>query len=119
MHSRETVVYVRRRYQRGDQRSEYYYKRELLTSDSYRNLDSLYWSAERPITRQTYERAAQDGYHCEAFTIYMPPIELIELSERRERRERNRADEVGDGHPKRRATVVGLLRRRLRKSMGM
>ncbi|WP_174520719.1 hypothetical protein [Alicyclobacillus shizuokensis] len=116
MHSRETVWYICRRYMRGDKATERYYKRELLTSDSYRNLDSLYWSTERPITRRTWRKAQCEGYKCDTYTVYLPPLEVIPFPEG--------GDQSGYGRTAPQARrgggqVVGLLRHRLRRSMGV
>jgi len=119
MHSRETVWYIRRRYSRGAQTYDYYYKRELLTTDTYRNLDSVYWSTERPITKRTFDKAARDGYKCDTYVIHLPPIELIQLPERRESRVRSRANEDDRIPARHHGQVIRLLRHRLHKSMGL
>jgi len=114
MHSRETVWYIRRRYARGDQTYDYYYKRELLTTDTYRNLDSVYWSTERPITKRTFDKVERDGYKCDTYTIHLPPIELIQLPERRALGEQTKLRGRSSGY---RREPVSLLRVRMRKSM--
>ncbi|MCL6446017.1 MAG: hypothetical protein K6T83_21670 [Alicyclobacillus sp.] len=119
MHSKETVWYICRRTVRGDQVYERYYKRELLTTDSYRNLDSLYWSDERPITRRTWKKAQREGYKCDTYTLYLPPVELIQFPfggvSHEGTGESGNPPQTGRGPGK----VVRLLRYRLSKSLGL
>lgn len=119
VHNRQTVWYIRRRYVRGDATYDYHYKRELLTTDTYRNLDSVYWSSDKPITKRTFERAQRDGYKCDTYCVYLPPVELIDLEARRELHGRNRTDTRERGAAERHGQVIRLLQLRLSKSMGV
>ncbi|GAF66309.1 hypothetical protein BTS2_3209 [Bacillus sp. TS-2] len=53
MHSKQTVTYICETYLSGNQ---YYYKKEMITFDCWQNLQSLGWSAPRPISKKTFEK---------------------------------------------------------------
>lgn len=59
MHSRQTVIYICEEYPSGNR---YYYKKELITHDSWMNPKSLEWSAPRPISEKTFIERARAGY---------------------------------------------------------
>lgn len=116
MHSKATVWYICEEYVNAGRK--FYWKRELLTTDSYRNLDSVYWSDRRPITRRTFERAQREGYKCDLVRIYHPPGDII-LLEGRGRGGRDGQSNAHQPAQRRGNNVVRLLRYRLRKSMDM
>ncbi|GMA49369.1 hypothetical protein GCM10025857_07260 [Alicyclobacillus contaminans] len=75
MHAKATTWYICHRYVSTGR--SMYYKREMLTTDSYRDLRSVYWSAPKPITRNTFERARKLGYKCDVVWHYDPPAQVI------------------------------------------
>lgn len=78
MHSKATVFYVCQYYVYTG--LKLYYKRELITTDSFRNLDSVYWSRPRPVSERTFKKAQKEGYKCEIARIYTLPGDVILLS---------------------------------------
>lgn len=73
MHSRHTVIYICEEYPSGNC---YFYKRELITHDSWMNVDSIAWSAPRPISRRTFMERKRMGYRTEYRKIQRPPAKV-------------------------------------------
>ncbi|WP_257349618.1 hypothetical protein [Pseudalkalibacillus decolorationis] len=73
MHSRHTVIYICEEYPSGNC---YYYKRELITHDSWLNIDSIAWSAPRPISKRTFIERKRAGYRTEHRKIHRPPAKI-------------------------------------------
>ncbi|RXI99561.1 hypothetical protein DS745_15235 [Anaerobacillus alkaliphilus] len=76
MHSKQTVKYVCQKYPSGNC---YYFKQEIITHDCWDNLNSLAWSAPRPITEETFLRQKQNGYKTEINYITKPPAKIYQL----------------------------------------
>lgn len=74
MHSRQTVIYICEEYPSGNR---YYYKKELITHDSWMNPKSLEWSAPRPISEKTFIERAQAGYRTEYRKINRPQAKIL------------------------------------------
>ncbi|WP_328017760.1 hypothetical protein [Halalkalibacterium halodurans] len=74
VHTKQTVKYRCERYPSGN---KYYYKQEIITHDTWENIESLQWSTPRPITRKTFLAKKQQGYKIEYVDIQKPPAELI------------------------------------------
>ncbi|GAE33506.1 hypothetical protein [Halalkalibacter akibai] len=74
MHSKQTVKYVCKSYPSGNQ---YYYKLEVITHDSWEKIESLDWSAPRPISKSTFEKRQKEGYKVEYIKMSNPPAEVI------------------------------------------
>lgn len=74
MHSKQTVKYVCEKYPSGN---SYYYKQEIITHDCWDNLDSLAWSAPRPITKETFLKQKQSGYKTETNYINKQPAKIF------------------------------------------
>ncbi|KHF41789.1 hypothetical protein [Halalkalibacter okhensis] len=74
MHSKQTVKYICESYPSGN---DYYYKKELITYDSWENIDSLGWSRARPISKSTFLKRKKEGYKIEYISIVKPPAEVI------------------------------------------
>lgn len=81
MHAKTTVRYICEHYIHTG--SKYYFKTELLTNDTYKNVESLYWSKPRPITERTFKQAQKNGYPNEIVTIKRRPAMVITLDELR------------------------------------
>ncbi|TSB46670.1 hypothetical protein [Alkalicoccobacillus porphyridii] len=77
MHSKQTVKYISKSYPSGN---TYYYKQELITHDRWDNLDSIAWSAPKPITKRTFERRCKEGFRYEKRHINKKPAKIIELT---------------------------------------
>ena len=76
MHSIQTVKYICEKYPSGN---SYYYKREIITHDCWDNLESLAWSAPRPITKETFLKQKQAGYKTEINYINKQPAKIYQL----------------------------------------
>ncbi|MCT8138752.1 hypothetical protein H1D32_14005 [Anaerobacillus sp. CMMVII] len=76
MHSKQTVKYTCDKYPSGNC---YYYKQEIITHDSWENLDSLAWSAPRPITKETFLKQKQLGFKTEINYINKQPAKIIQF----------------------------------------
>jgi hypothetical protein len=76
MHSKQTVKYICEKYLSGNC---YYYKQEIITHDCWENLNSLAWSAPRPITKETYLKKKQEGYKTEIKYINKQPAKIYQL----------------------------------------
>jgi hypothetical protein len=74
MHTKETVWYLCHEYVTSG--VKFYYKREMLTTDTYRKLKSVYWSRPKPITKQTFEKAQKGGYKWFIVKHYYPPGDI-------------------------------------------
>lgn len=74
MHSRQTVKYVCEVYPSGN---HYYYKIELITHDSWENIESLMWSRPRPITKETFQKREKEGYKIEYITKKNKPADIL------------------------------------------
>lgn len=62
MHSKQTVKYVCESYPSGNC---YYYKKEVITHDSWEEIESLSWSTPRPISKKTFQQRKKEGYKVE------------------------------------------------------
>lgn len=98
MHSRQTVKYICEHHLASGRKR--YFKTEIITDSSWRELDSLRWSAPRPITQRTFRHAMDAGYPCEVKYLKSQPAEVIDFPLHRIARE----DFHGPG-------VIKLLRR--------
>ncbi|PYZ98538.1 hypothetical protein CR205_08110 [Alteribacter lacisalsi] len=74
MHTKQTVRYLCQIYPSGN---EYYYKEEIITHDSWDNLNSLQWGRRRPVTKQTYEKRRKEGYRVHKAYIDKPKGKLL------------------------------------------
>ncbi len=77
MHSKQTVKYTCEQHLISGHRR--YFKQEILTDRSWRELDSLRWSAPRPITQRTFQRAMDAGFPCEIKYLRTEPAKIIEF----------------------------------------
>lgn len=59
LHSKQTVRYICQQYPSGN---KYYFKQEMITTDSWDQLTSIVWGRRRPITKRTYEKRKKEGY---------------------------------------------------------
>lgn len=57
-YGRKTVRYIEEIGPSGSR----YYRQELVTSRTWRDPSSLYWTTPRPITERTFRRAAAQGF---------------------------------------------------------
>jgi hypothetical protein len=62
MHTKETVWYLCHEFVLNG--VKFYYKREMLTTDTHRQPKSVYWSRPKPISKWTFEKAQKNGYKC-------------------------------------------------------
>jgi len=62
MHSKQTVKYICEQYSSG---REYFFKKEYITHDKWSNLQSVAWSAPRPIGKDTFLKREKEGFLCE------------------------------------------------------
>ena len=69
MHTKHTVKYICDTYPSGN---KYYYKKEIITHDSWDNLDSLQWGKARPISEKTFQARKKEGYRVEVNNINKP-----------------------------------------------
>ncbi|OIJ20347.1 hypothetical protein BKP45_09820 [Anaerobacillus alkalidiazotrophicus] len=76
MHTKNTVKYVCEKYPSGN---TYYFKQEIITHDCWDNLDSLAWSAPRPISKATYLKQKKAGYKTEMKFINKLPAKVYQL----------------------------------------
>lgn len=76
MHSKQTVKYVCEKYPSGNC---YYFKQEIITHDSWDNLDSLAWSAPRPISKATFLKGKKAGFKIEEKYINKQPATIFQL----------------------------------------
>lgn len=76
MHNLKTVIYICEEYPSGN---KYYYKKEILTNDTWKNLNSLYWSQKKPITEATFNKQKNKGYNTEYYFIDKPMAQIINL----------------------------------------
>ncbi|SDY58563.1 hypothetical protein SAMN05421736_102336 [Evansella caseinilytica] len=79
MHSKQTVKYICERYPSGNC---YYFKQEMITSDSWEDISSLQWGVKRPITKMTFERRKKEGYRTVETYIHRPPARVIPFKDR-------------------------------------
>lgn len=77
MHTKATVKYVREVFVHSGRVC--YWKQEIITDSSWQDVESLRWSARRPITAKTYERAKQKGYVCVQKTNLHAPAEVVDF----------------------------------------
>ena len=86
MHTKQTVKYICEHHLTSGRKR--YFKSEIITDSSWRELDSLRWSAPRPITQKTFRRAMDAGYPCEIKFLKTQTAEIVEFPlERRLSRE--------------------------------
>jgi hypothetical protein len=76
MHTKQTVIYICKEYTSGNR---YYYKKELITHDNWTNIQSLAWSAPRPISERTFFKRKKDGYKTEHIKIHKSPAKIIPM----------------------------------------
>ncbi len=76
MHSKQTVKYICEQYPSGNC---YFYKQEIITHDNWENLNSLAWSAPRPIAKETFLKQKQAGYKTETKFINKQPASIYHL----------------------------------------
>lgn len=76
LHSKQTVKYICEMYPSGNC---YYYKQEIITHDCWSNLNSLAWSAPRPVSKGTYMKQKQAGFKVELIYVNKPPAEIYVL----------------------------------------
>lgn len=62
MHSKQTVKYICHQYPTGHC---YYYKTEIITHDTWDNIQSLAWSRLRPISEKTFYKRKKEGFKVE------------------------------------------------------
>ncbi|TMW73711.1 hypothetical protein [Alteribacter natronophilus] len=74
MHSKQTVRYLCQIYPSGN---EYYFKEEIITHDSWDNLNSLEWGRRRPVTKETFEKRRREGYRVHRTFIDKPMGQLL------------------------------------------
>lgn len=74
MHSKQTVKYICRTYQSGNC---YYFKTELITHASWEQLESLSWSAPRPISERTFKKRQKEGYKVEYINETKQPALIL------------------------------------------
>ncbi|WP_078552973.1 hypothetical protein [Bacillus alkalicellulosilyticus] len=74
MHTKQTVKYICEKYPSGNQ---YYYKKEVITHDNWKNLQSLTWSRPRPISEKTFIQRKNEGYTVEVIIHKKKPAEII------------------------------------------
>ncbi|WP_368504681.1 hypothetical protein AB3N04_03125 [Alkalihalophilus sp. As8PL] len=74
MHSKQTVKYICKTYPSGNQ---YFYKSELITHDSWNNIQSLSWSTPRPISKSTFQKREKEGYKIEENFINQRPAQVL------------------------------------------
>ncbi|MDG5787717.1 hypothetical protein QA612_09420 [Evansella sp. AB-P1] len=74
MHSKQTVKYICEQYPSGNC---YYFKQEMITTESWDDVSSLQWGRKRPITQKTFEKRKQEGYRIiETFIQQEPAVVL-------------------------------------------
>jgi hypothetical protein len=76
VHSKNTVKYICEKYPSNNC---YYYKQEIITHDCWDNLNSLAWSAPRPITKETFMKQKQAGFKTEIRYINKSPAKVYQL----------------------------------------
>ncbi|KMK76047.1 hypothetical protein [Alkalihalobacillus pseudalcaliphilus] len=76
MHTKHTVTYICETYLSGN---NYYFKKELITFDSWDNPESISWSTPRPISKQTFLKREKEGYKTLYKTNHKKPAEVITL----------------------------------------
>lgn len=76
MHSKQTVKYLCEKYPSGNC---YYFKQEIITHDSWDNLESLAWSTPRPISKTTFLKQKQAGFKVEYFFVNKKPAKIIQF----------------------------------------
>ncbi|ADU30022.1 hypothetical protein [Evansella cellulosilytica] len=74
MHSKQTVKYICERYPSGNC---YYFKQEMITSNSWQDVTSLQWGMKRPITKITYDKRKKEGYRTEESFIERQPAVVL------------------------------------------
>ncbi|WP_227935029.1 hypothetical protein [Alkalihalobacillus deserti] len=79
MHSKQTVKYVCETYPSGN---HYYYKIELITHDSWNNIESLMWSTPRPISKETFQKRKIEGYKVEYVTMKNKPAVILPFAQK-------------------------------------
>ncbi|RNA69025.1 hypothetical protein EBO34_03455 [Alteribacter keqinensis] len=88
MHSKQTVRYLCQKYPSGN---EYFYKEEIITHDTWDNLDSLEWGRRRPVSKATVEKRKKEGYRVITTEVRKPKGKLFyfpaaNLSQKEDRR---------------------------------
>lgn len=74
MHSKQTVRYICEQYPSGN---KYYYKQEMITTDSWDNLSSIMWGWKRPISKNTFEKRKREGYRIIESNIEKEPAVIL------------------------------------------
>lgn len=74
LHSKQTVKYICEKYPSGNC---YYYKQEIITHDSWDELQSLAWSAPRPVSEATYRKQKEAGYKTFERYIEKKPAKIL------------------------------------------
>ena len=77
MHSLQTVKYICEHHLASGRKR--YYKIEIITDSSWRELDSLRWTKPRPITRRTFRHAVDAGYPCEVKYLRNESAQIVEF----------------------------------------
>lgn len=77
MHTKQTVKYICEHHLASGRK--WYYKQEIITDSTWRDLDSLRWSAKREVTRRTFRRAMDAGYPCEIRFLRNPLAQIVEF----------------------------------------
>lgn len=76
LHSKQTVKYICEKYPSGNC---YYYKQEVITHHSWDDLQSLAWSAPRPISEITYTKQKEAGFKTVERYVDKKPAEIFEF----------------------------------------
>ncbi|MFA9556032.1 hypothetical protein ACERII_01810 [Evansella sp. AB-rgal1] len=74
MHSKQTVKYICEQYPSGNC---YYFKQEMITSDSWDDITSLQWGRKRPITKKTFEKRKREGFRTVETYIQQEPAVVL------------------------------------------
>ena len=77
MHTKQTVKYICEHHLASGRKR--YYKQEIITDSSWRELDSLRWTTPRPITRRTFRHAMDAGYPCEVKYLRNESAQIVEF----------------------------------------
>ena len=77
MHTKQTVKYICEHHLASGRKR--YYKQEIITDTSWRELDSLRWTKPRPITQRTFRHAMDAGYPCEVKYLRNESAQIVEF----------------------------------------